>query len=529
MRSAFRVIWRCLPLAFAAALLPVYVCYLIQPAWGYFHDDGVYIVNALSLVSGSGYRTVSLPSPLFQTKYPILYPALLSLVWKVFPAFPENVLAFKSLSMTAGFLWAVAAFRAIRREPASAAVSFWSVLCTFAAPWTIFLGTSVLPDTLFALLSVCSILILEDEPESYRKIATAAAVAGCTFLLRSAGVALIVSACLFLVAKRRVRCAALFLAISGAVVSPWLIWQATHSASLDRVESYYTKFSYAGGHIFHYPVAEALRVVSFNVPVLLGTLCPVAGSPATRVHAVVNLLAGIAAVLGLIRFRSWSLPIVWTVVYCAMLLCWTWPPPRYLTAILPFAFMCLFNAIEKTLLKARPPWISIVLWTGVVMAGLLYVITNALSLSRLTRLTLESKTPVYTQTEPDDWSKTLEVADWIRSHTPANAIVAANCDPVFYLLTQRKSIRLFSADQFELFYDPDPAKQPLGGPDDLRRHLKLHQVQYLVMTPMKWYSERAPFEEQLHSLLLAKPQAFTVQARTSDPNYYVLKVDPLNL
>ncbi len=529
MRWPFTVIWRWLPLVFAVALVPVYVCYLLQPAFGYFHDDGVYIVNALSLVSGSGYRTISLPSHLFQTKYPILYPALLSLVWKLFPAFPQNVLAFKSLSMVSAFLWVGAAFRAIRRENASTTVSLWSVLFTLAGPWTIFLSTSVLPDTLFALLSVCAILMLKDGAENDRKIAMAAALAGCAFLLRSVGAALILSACLFLVTKRRFRRAALFIGISCAVVAPWVIWQSTHAASPDRVDSYYTKLSYAGGQAFHYSLLEALRVVSLNVPVLLGALCPVAGAPATPVRALVNVFAGMVAVAGLIRFGRWGLPVIWTVVYCVMLLCWASPSPRYPTAILPFAFLFLFTAIEKILLKVRPRWMSIVLWTGVAGAGLLYIVTNAVGLSRLTRLTLESKTPAYSEREPDDWSKTLQLADWIRSNTPGSAIVAANCDPAFYLLTQRKSIRLFSADQFELFYDRDPAKQPLGGPDALRHHLKVHQVEYLVITPMKQYSEASPFEKQLQSLIQADPRAFTLQAQTSDPNYYALKVDLLHL
>ena len=79
------------PLAIVVLLIPVYARYLVQPAIGYYHDDGIYVVNALSLASGHGFRTISLPSELFQTKYPVLYPAILALVWKIFPAFPQNL------------------------------------------------------------------------------------------------------------------------------------------------------------------------------------------------------------------------------------------------------------------------------------------------------------------------------------------------------------------------------------------------------------------------------------------------------
>jgi hypothetical protein len=57
----------------------------------------------------------------------------------------------------------------------------------------------------------------------------------------------------------------------------------------------------------------------------------------------------------------------------------------------------------------------------------------------------------------------------------------------------------------------------------------VHQVQYLVITPMKWYSERASFEEQLQLLVHARPQAFRLQVQMSDPNYYILRVDLLSL
>src|SRR5580765_4929334 len=71
-----------------AALLFIAWAYwtaLHAPAVGMFHDDGVYLVTAKSLATGHGYRIVSLPGEIAQTKYPILFPALLAAVWKVSP------------------------------------------------------------------------------------------------------------------------------------------------------------------------------------------------------------------------------------------------------------------------------------------------------------------------------------------------------------------------------------------------------------------------------------------------------------
>ena len=88
-------------LAFTIAR-PVFVCTLIcvaiaylallqTPAAGTFHDDGVYLVTAKALAEGQGYRIISLPSEPPQTKYPILFPWLVSLVWHLNPSFPANL------------------------------------------------------------------------------------------------------------------------------------------------------------------------------------------------------------------------------------------------------------------------------------------------------------------------------------------------------------------------------------------------------------------------------------------------------
>jgi hypothetical protein len=240
---------------------------------------------------------------------------------------------------------------------------------------------------------------------------------------------------------------------------------------------------------------------------------------------ITNLLAGLLAAVALLSNRRWGLPVIWTVVYCAVLLCWVAPAPRYLTPVLPFAFMLLFSTIEKLFAKARNDSVKRFVRAGFLTVGLGCVIANAAGLRYVTHLTIGNKTPSFSFAKADDWSKTLELARWIQTRTPANAVIAANCDPAFYLLTRRHAIRLFKADPFELFYDQRPAKEPLGSVDLLRCHLKSHHIDYIVITPMNWYSEKAFFERQLVGLIRAYPLAFEREMQTSDPHYYILRVD----
>jgi hypothetical protein len=62
-----------------------------MPAAGYYHDDGLYYVGAQALAQTGEYRITSLPEQPYQTKYPPLWPLVLSLAWQIEPRYPENL------------------------------------------------------------------------------------------------------------------------------------------------------------------------------------------------------------------------------------------------------------------------------------------------------------------------------------------------------------------------------------------------------------------------------------------------------
>ena len=134
------------------------VMVLVLGAWqmvlgvcGVYHDDAIYVITGKALAQGYGYRLINLPGSPFQTKYPILYPALLSVIWKIWPAFPENLLAMQWLSLLAGRArWRLPTFTwsASVTPPAK---SRWFLVC-FAPPQHIFfiLAPSLFPRPLTA-------------------------------------------------------------------------------------------------------------------------------------------------------------------------------------------------------------------------------------------------------------------------------------------------------------------------------------------------------------------------------------------
>src|SRR4051812_44431096 len=68
-----------LTLCVLAVLIPCYLACLRVPVFG-IADDGDYVVLGKALATGQGYRLISTPQPIIETKYPPLFPALIALV-----------------------------------------------------------------------------------------------------------------------------------------------------------------------------------------------------------------------------------------------------------------------------------------------------------------------------------------------------------------------------------------------------------------------------------------------------------------
>ena len=195
------------------ALMAVYAVTLSAPAMGLYHDDGVYVVTAKALAEGQGYRIASLPTPIPQTKYPILFPLGLAAIWKMTPSFPANVIYLKLLPLISTLVWLWLVVKALPLHAERPGLPRGIAVLAAASPSVVFYSTIALAETLFAAFAWAGLLLLircERESSTGLRLLGAAVLCGAAYNTRTIGFTLVVAGVIALALKRRLRAAMAF-------------------------------------------------------------------------------------------------------------------------------------------------------------------------------------------------------------------------------------------------------------------------------------------------------------------------------
>jgi len=202
---------------------------------GVFYDDAFYVILGKSLAGGSGFRYLNLPGAPAATHYPPGYPALLAVLWRAMPQFPENIALFKLVNAFLLGPVALCAFLFARRRldmtpPIACCVA---VSSTVTIP-ALLLSSNLLSETLFLALLLPLLIIAERECERgglARSVLLGVAV-GLLCLVRTHAVVLIPTIAGVYLMNRRAREAAVSTVVAMLVYLPWLIWVQRHGAEL---------------------------------------------------------------------------------------------------------------------------------------------------------------------------------------------------------------------------------------------------------------------------------------------------------
>jgi hypothetical protein len=452
-----RVAQRTIIAIFFAVVAFFYVKSWLAPEFGLYHDDAVYLVTAKAIAAGHGYTIESLPQPIPQTKYPPLFPSVLAL----FVLISQKALWLKALPLACAAGWFWVTWKLLLKMGASREGALLLVGLTAASPFVIFLATNLMSETMFALLVAAALLfLLDDRP------AAAGMMAGLATLTRTAGAPLIVACILTLVIRRRLRSAAIFTAVSALLVAPWLGWSLARAPH----DGYYGQENYVALNILSsFAANEKVVIVTHNALFLLSS--------------IPSLLTGFTSVyttLGVLVVGGWCLfarrqlvPDLFLALYCAMLLCWAWPPQRFVVPVLPLILWLGWRVLSRIRMREA-------------LAACIIIVAGA-----------ETWAAAHPAPPADKWADMQTLFDYVKGHTSPDSVVMANLDPVIYLNTGRKAVRGFVSNGYGMRY----AATPTGvTPDELSRSLIKSQVNYVVVSPDLIFAEAPSFHRSVEAL-----------------------------
>ena len=486
----------CIALALAVLLIAAGSARMVVGVGGIYHDDGVYISTAKALAQGQGYRLINLPNAPVQTRYPLLYPALLALIWKLWPSFPDNLLAMQWLALLLGavtvglaYLYMVRCTYFCRGAGAAA-----TLLCT-TAPFFLFFCTITLAEMPFALWMILAMWSLDKTlaiPEGRRGAQLVLGfLLALPFLHRTIGIVFApVGLALLYSSGRSLR----WVAVGAATIMlPWMFWMLigphwNDSGATAHYPDYLRWWSSFGMPSFSRVVClNVLYILWSSVSIGLGIFNTEVFFPKWAWPPI--LMAGSIMYVELLRhLRQGRVLPCFLVAYVLVVLVWPWPPSRFLIPILPFLLAYLlsrvWNWLQKLSMLARPIFFGL---TGVSLllsmnVGLVYqtiTISQSMHYPYLARLE-----------KPISWSSYEGVFQWIKANTQPTDVLASGLDTMMYLYTQRRTFRPFVGRPVSLFYGD--AGPPLGPMEEIVAFLKAYKARYFVHLPMPGFTERGP-------------------------------------
>lgn len=468
---------------------PSYYTAFRAPAAGIYHDDAIYLLTSRSLATGHGYTIESLPSPQPQTKYPVLFPTLLTPVWWLSPDFPANLPYLRLVPLTAALAWFALLFAFVHQQTRSPLLAAGLVTATAASPQVIFLSTTILSETLFAALTTACLLLL-----TRGQILAAALAAAAAYHTRSLGIALIV-ACLFYLWRQGNRQRLLrFAAGALPLAALWPLWQWLHpvaASSYLSAANYYRDYNLLTSFSWADKAAIAARNLLY-LPFSLQSLYDFPGAP----------FAGFALLAIAFRKAPFPAPVrFYLLASLALITLWAWPPLRFLVPLLPFALWLSLNTLPTrfavtilALLTLGGAWASHGISTHATRTGFWIPLNHSV--------------------EP--WPHLAEQFTRLRALTPPNALLQSNLDPTVYLYTGRHAVRGFEANASLAWYFPD--RPPLGPPAQFLPSLHKQGVTHVFEVNWPWFLESRPLRD------IMEKAAWTPLAASPDGQYRLFEL-----
>jgi len=518
------------------------------PLFGQYHDDALYVVTAKALAEGSGYRIISLPSAVCATKYPVIYPWVLSLIWRIKPQFPANLLALEALGVALGFIFGLSAGLYLL---GTKRVTGWIATVLVGATLLNIKFLSFLPmpmsDLLYAVLTVSCLWLAERigrrGPDRFGPAAVwLALLEVLTALTRAAGLGLVLTCGSYLAIRGKYRALALSVVVFLGVMSPYWWWNQSNQPPGPPWLLYYT--SYAQWSLNTYRdsgaatiainrASEAFSAVLQVVWPLITHVPYLALSPFQYflIYRLGYLCLWLVLIAGIYRDlispRRCQLALYLLIYGLAMLI---WPgflQWRLVLVVLPFLYYFYYRGFRllsgrvKQLFRPRYKaysWLT----AAISLCFGLYLIFGSAWSSVLKAGSYPRRMPLREDISARDENlDSLATYAWIRDNTTDRDIFVCNNDPLLYLATGRRAVQACGYEGWRFL------GLQFVTPDSLSVLLRQSGASYLLLDP-SFGGAYLVYAELFHSaamLSASKPGLLTPVYASPHRLETVFKVD----
>lgn len=404
---------------------------------GAYEDDAIYTLLAKALATGDGYRMINLPGTPHATHYPPGYPFVLSLLWRLSPQFPDNVVVFKFANAVLLAVAAGGAYWFARGRLGYSAVGAAVVAAAGTASITMLhLAGLVLSEPLFVALLFLAIPSLERSVsgENLRDAVIAGALLGALATVRTIGVVAIGAAILVLLLHRRFRAAAVIVTVSALFLVPWQLWVSAHQGEIAPI--LVGKYGSYGGWLAdgyrEGRLAFARDVVIQNLAGMGNTLSYLV-MPAQvrwpRLLALMVLAPTLIAGLVVLWKRAPVLVAFFT-LYVMLIAVWPFDPHRFLLALWPVIVLALGAVAQAAWQRRRASGLRFLALGAVGFLGAGHAAYNWRG--------YQEQSWAWLQQRAGESARPL--VEWVARYTRPEDVLSTEHDVVVYLYTGRRGV-----------------------------------------------------------------------------------------
>jgi hypothetical protein len=467
------------PVALVALVMLVEMLTITPWPVGAFQDDAIYTVLAKALATGEGYRMINLPGSPHATHYPPAYPFFLSLLWRIYPSFPDNIVLFKFanavwLSLAALGAWAFARSRLAWATLPSALAA---VAGTLAILVLLFTGV-VLSEAMFMALLFPALLLCERAAEggSVRVAVAAGLTCGVLALVRTLGAVVVPAAVLVMLLRKRYLGAAVLAASAALLLVPWQLWQGAWQHEIPPVlmgkygayGPWLAEGIREGGPSFIRDVAIAnMKSIDRFLNYVLMPMQPAL----PRAIAFTSACALVAVGLAVLVRRS-SVTALFVVAYLVVVLAWPFEPDRFVLALWPLLTICVLAGVVAVW-RWRPA--SAPLRGGRLVA---LALSACITLGFATYNGRGYRNQWWASIQRDAGRRAKPVVEWVAARTAPSDVLMTDDDLIVYLYTGRRGMPTSSFLPRERLHPPTDSDNISA----VRTMIDLYAPRYYITT-----------------------------------------------